>query len=140
MTFYYEPHDGRHHRNMYFPSSAPDRSTLRTGRHQTFMPPWTTSWLSTQPAVESPARMSSTLASHEKAIIEDALRGTSGRVVGPLGSRARLGIPYSTLESMIRTLKINSHASAKTFLKAVLSRISPLSRFRRAASSTEPVR
>jgi transcriptional regulator with GAF, ATPase, and Fis domain len=65
------------------------------------------SWLSTQPAVESRLGISSALASHEKAIIEDALRATGGRVFGPSGAAARLGIPRSTLESKIRTLKIN---------------------------------
>ena len=53
--------------------------------------------------------MSSTLAAHEKAIIEDALRATGGRVFGPSGAAARLGIPRSTLESKIRTLKINKN-------------------------------
>ncbi len=65
------------------------------------------SWLSTQSAVDSRLGMSGTLASHEKALIEDALRATGGRVFGPSGAAARLGIPRSTLESKIRTLKIN---------------------------------
>src|SRR5471032_2304537 len=65
------------------------------------------SWLSTQPAVESRLGISSALASHEKTLIEDALRATGGRVFGPSGAAARLGIPRSTLESKIRTLKIN---------------------------------
>src|SRR5471030_666473 len=65
------------------------------------------SWVSTQPTMESRLGMSSTLASHEKALIEDALRATEGRVFGPSGAAARLGIPRSTLESRIRTLKIN---------------------------------
>jgi len=65
------------------------------------------SWLSTRPAVESRLGMSGALASHEKALIEDALRATEGRVFGPSGAAARLGIPRSTLESKIRALKIN---------------------------------
>jgi formate hydrogenlyase transcriptional activator len=65
------------------------------------------SWLSNKPALESRLGMSSALASHEKALIEDALRATGGRVFGPSGAAARLGIPRSTLESRIRTLKIN---------------------------------
>src|SRR5471032_436518 len=65
------------------------------------------SWLSTRPAVESRVGISGALASHEKALIEDALRATGGRVFGPSGAAARLGIPRSTLESKIRTLKIN---------------------------------
>src|SRR3984893_16629636 len=65
------------------------------------------SWLSTRPAVESRLGMSGALASHEKALIEDALRATGGRVFGPSGAAERLGIPRSTLESKIRSLKIN---------------------------------
>jgi Transcriptional regulator containing PAS, AAA-type ATPase, and DNA-binding domains len=60
------------------------------------------SWLSTAPAVESPHALSSTLAGHEKAIVEDALRASGGRVFGPSGAAARLGIARSTLESKIR--------------------------------------
>src|SRR5216684_3769067 len=65
------------------------------------------SWLSTRPAVENRLGKSGTLASHEKGLIEDALRATGGRVFGPSGAAARLGIPRSTLESKIRTLKIS---------------------------------
>jgi formate hydrogenlyase transcriptional activator len=65
------------------------------------------SWLSTQPGAESRLGMFGALASHQKALIEDALRATEGRVFGPSGAAARLGIPRSTLESKIRTLKIN---------------------------------
>jgi formate hydrogenlyase transcriptional activator len=65
------------------------------------------SWISTRPAVDSRLGMSGALASHEKALIEDALRATGGRVFGPSGAAARLGTPRSTLESKIRTLKIN---------------------------------
>src|ERR1700726_1058643 len=65
------------------------------------------SWLSTRPAVERRLGMSGALASHEKALVEDALRATEGRVFGPSGAAARLGIPRSTLESKIRTLKIS---------------------------------
>ena len=36
-----------------------------------------------------------------------ALRATGGRVFGPSGAAERLGIPRSTLESKIRSLKIN---------------------------------
>ncbi len=64
------------------------------------------SWLSAAPQVESRLGLSSTLAVHEKAIIEDALRACEGRVFGPSGAAARLGIPRSTLESRIRALKI----------------------------------
>jgi transcriptional regulator with GAF, ATPase, and Fis domain len=64
------------------------------------------SWRSAAPQVESQLGLSGTLAVHEKAIIEDALRACGGRVFGPSGAAARLGIPRSTLESKIRALKI----------------------------------
>jgi PAS domain S-box-containing protein len=51
--------------------------------------------------------LSSSLAAHEKAIVEDALRASRGRVFGASGAAARLGIPRSTLESRIRALKID---------------------------------
>ena len=75
------------------------------------------SWLSTKPAIDSRLKLSSSIATHEKAIVEDALRATGGRVFGPSGAAARLGIPRSTLESKIRALKINkSRFRAKTNL------------------------
>jgi transcriptional regulator with GAF, ATPase, and Fis domain len=43
----------------------------------------------------------------EKAAIEAALSATGGRVSGPSGAAAQLGIPASTLESKIRALRIN---------------------------------
>jgi formate hydrogenlyase transcriptional activator len=66
-------------------------------------------WLSTGHAIESRLTLSSSLASHEKAIIEDALRASSGQVFGPSGAAARLGMPRSTLESKIRVLGINKN-------------------------------
>jgi DNA-binding NtrC family response regulator len=66
------------------------------------------SWLSA-PAVESGPGLSSSVADHEKAIIEDALRASGGRVFGPSGAAARLGIARSTLESKIRALGINKN-------------------------------
>jgi PAS domain S-box-containing protein len=67
------------------------------------------SWLSARPAIGRPLALSSTVAKQEKALIEDALRACGGRVYGPAGAAARLGIPRSTLESKIRTLKINKN-------------------------------
>jgi formate hydrogenlyase transcriptional activator len=66
------------------------------------------SWLSTEPETDSSA-LSRTLAGHEKAIIEDALRASGGRVFGPSGAAARLEIPRSTLESKIRSLGIDKN-------------------------------
>ena len=65
------------------------------------------SWLSSSPPVESRLGLSGAVAAHEKAIVEDALRASGGRVFGPSGAAARLGIPRSTLESKIRSLKID---------------------------------
>src|SRR6266567_5476726 len=45
----------------------------------------------------------------QKARIEAVLKETHGRVAGPDGAAARLGMPASTLESRIRALKINKH-------------------------------
>jgi formate hydrogenlyase transcriptional activator len=65
------------------------------------------SWLSGAPRMERPTALSSALAGHETKIIEDALRASRGRVYGPSGAAARLGIARSTLESRIRTLGID---------------------------------
>lgn len=49
------------------------------------------------------------LAALEKARIVAALTESRGRVAGPSGAAARLGIPRSTLESKIRLLQIDKH-------------------------------
>jgi transcriptional regulator with GAF, ATPase, and Fis domain len=49
----------------------------------------------------------STLATQKKDFIEAALTESRGRVSGPFGAAARLGVPSSTLESKIRALKID---------------------------------
>jgi len=45
----------------------------------------------------------------EKEMIEKALAGSSGRVAGATGAAAKLGIPRSTLESRIRSLRIDKN-------------------------------
>jgi formate hydrogenlyase transcriptional activator len=65
------------------------------------------SWLSARPAIEGRLALSGTLAAQEKALIEEALRATGGRVFGPSGAAERLGMPRSTLESKIRALRVN---------------------------------
>ena len=50
-----------------------------------------------------------TLLAQEKEMIEAALKDTGGRVSGPMGAAAKLGIPRSTLESKIRSLEINKN-------------------------------
>jgi formate hydrogenlyase transcriptional activator len=49
----------------------------------------------------------STLATQRKGAIEAALTESRGRVSGPFGAAARLGVPSSTLESKIRALQID---------------------------------
>jgi PAS domain S-box-containing protein len=49
----------------------------------------------------------------EKELIEKALTEAEGRVSGPSGAAAKLGIPPSTLEYKIRLLKINKHQFKK---------------------------
>jgi formate hydrogenlyase transcriptional activator len=68
------------------------------------------SWLSQQPLgrnAESQRHLSEKVAAQEKEIIEAALRESQGRVFGPSGAAAKLGIARSTLESKIRSLKIS---------------------------------
>jgi DNA-binding NtrC family response regulator len=70
------------------------------------------SWLSRQaPAIERDRRpdLFKRLPSQDKEIIEAALSESGGRVYGPSGAAAKLGIPRSTLESKIRSLKINKN-------------------------------
>jgi PAS domain S-box-containing protein len=72
------------------------------------------SWLPGASGGESRLGLFGAMSRHEKEIVEGALRATDGRVAGPSGAAARLGIPRSTLESKIRTLKINkSHFRAQ---------------------------
>jgi transcriptional regulator with GAF, ATPase, and Fis domain len=70
------------------------------------------SWLSRRPTATKQNKEITPfkrLPSQEKAIIEDALRESGGRVSGPLGAAAKLGIPGSTLDSKIRSLKIDKN-------------------------------
>jgi transcriptional regulator with GAF, ATPase, and Fis domain len=68
------------------------------------------SWLSRKPPATEPSQelgLLKRLPSQEKEIIEAALSESGGRVYGPSGAAAKLGIPRSTLEHKIRSLKIN---------------------------------
>jgi len=70
------------------------------------------SWLSQQPPerkAESQLYLSEKVATQEKEIIEASLRECQGRVFGPSGAAAKLGIARSTLESKIQSLKINKN-------------------------------
>jgi formate hydrogenlyase transcriptional activator len=48
----------------------------------------------------------------ERALIEAALTESRGRISGPAGAAARLGIPRQTLESRIKALGVNKHRFA----------------------------
>jgi formate hydrogenlyase transcriptional activator len=53
--------------------------------------------------------LSDKLLAQQKEMIEATLKECEGRVYGPKGAAARLGIPRSTRESKIRSLKINKN-------------------------------
>jgi PAS domain S-box-containing protein len=70
------------------------------------------SWLSRRPLASEPntrPELPRKLAAQEKEMIEAALRECRGRVSGPSGAAAKLGIPGSTLETKIRSLKIDKN-------------------------------
>jgi hypothetical protein len=74
------------------------------------------SWLSGQPLRTSPTsqpefrqRVAERVAAEEKQAIEAALTESRGRVFGPSGAAARLGIARSTLDAKIKTLKIDKN-------------------------------
>jgi PAS domain S-box-containing protein len=60
----------------------------------------------TQPAIQP---LFDRFVTQEQEMIEAALAASGGRVSGPLGAAAKLAIPPSTLESKIRSLKIDKH-------------------------------
>jgi PAS domain S-box-containing protein len=68
------------------------------------------SWLKLESAESRhPREGLSTLSDREVEIIEAALAECQGRVAGPSGAAAKLGIPRSTLESKIRSLGISKY-------------------------------
>jgi PAS domain S-box-containing protein len=69
-------------------------------------------WLSRRPPTTDSERkivLSRKSTFEEKAIIEAVLAETGGQVSGATGAAAKLGIPGSTLESKIKSLKINKN-------------------------------
>jgi transcriptional regulator with GAF, ATPase, and Fis domain len=74
------------------------------------------SWLGQRALASDSAahRLSERLASQEREMIEAALAASNGRVSGPAGAAAKLGIPQSTLDSKIKSLKINKHQFRKS--------------------------
>lgn len=70
------------------------------------------SWLSSRPPAPDPSvqpNFFNRSPAQEKALIEAALTECGGRVYGPSGAAAKLGIPRTTLETKIKSLKINKH-------------------------------
>jgi formate hydrogenlyase transcriptional activator len=73
-------------------------------------------WLSQESCQAQPVGqpLPEMLVSQTKEMIEAALAGSGGRVSGPSGAAARLGMPASTLESKIKSLKINKYLFKKS--------------------------
>ena len=69
------------------------------------------SWLSREPVQPNPPSRppAEKLVDRQKEMIEAALAESKGRVSGPCGAAAKLGIPSSTLESKIKALKVKKH-------------------------------
>jgi PAS domain S-box-containing protein len=70
------------------------------------------SWLPQQFPIAKPKNqieLPRRLEEEEKDMIEEALKASRGRVFGPTGAAAKLGIPRSTLESKIKSLKIDKN-------------------------------
>jgi len=70
------------------------------------------SWLPKQPSLTEPknqTELPGRLLAQEREMIEAALKESRGRIFGPKGAAAKLGIPRSTLESKIRSLKIDKN-------------------------------
>jgi DNA-binding NtrC family response regulator len=68
---------------------------------------WTQHSTTAVPA--TPARLTEALVNRERDMIEAAIMESRGRISGPSGAAVKLGIPRSTLESRIRSLRINKH-------------------------------
>jgi formate hydrogenlyase transcriptional activator len=68
-------------------------------------------WLKREPAKlpHSRVALSGVLLAQEKEAIEQALTQSHGRVSGPTGAAARLGVPTSTLDSKIQRLGIDKY-------------------------------
>jgi len=69
-------------------------------------------WLSS-PALGRPRSVGLTIAleDYEKSMIEKALADSNGKVAGPNGAAAKLGIPRTTLDARIRQLSIKRHTT-----------------------------
>jgi transcriptional regulator with GAF, ATPase, and Fis domain len=84
-----------------------ERSAILCDQEMLHVPPAFTN----DPSASShqPSALDDALDEGESRLIADALERTGGRVSGPGGAAATLGIPASTLESKIRRLKIDKY-------------------------------
>jgi formate hydrogenlyase transcriptional activator len=64
-------------------------------------------WLQTEP--EPRAGLQPSLINQERGLIEAALAETGGRISGPDGAAVRLGVPRTTLEYKIKSLRIDKY-------------------------------
>ena len=64
-------------------------------------------WLSFEPSAEPP--LPQVLVTQERELVEAALAASKGRVSGPSGAAKKLGMPRTTLESRIKSLKIDKN-------------------------------
>jgi formate hydrogenlyase transcriptional activator len=71
------------------------------------------SWLNDQSEESSRKRGFSVLEDHEVEMIEEVLAETHGRISGPSGAAAKLGIPRQTLESKILRLGIDKYGQKR---------------------------
>jgi formate hydrogenlyase transcriptional activator len=71
------------------------------------------SWLKNESENSSPKRGVSVLEDREVEMIEATLAETHGKISGPSGAAAKLGIPRQTLESKIRRLGIDKYAQKR---------------------------
>jgi formate hydrogenlyase transcriptional activator len=74
---------------------------------ETWLPQQPQPFFRTKPEnqIELPRR----LEEQEKNMVEEALKASHGRVFGPAGAAAKLGIPRTTLESKIKSLNIDKN-------------------------------
>jgi len=75
------------------------------------------SWLKRESAASSLDEGLSALADREVEMIEAALAESHGRISGPSGAAAKLGIPRQTLESKIRRLGIDKYGQKRPTAK-----------------------
>ncbi len=68
-------------------------------------------WLKWEPAQNpvQPRMLDGALVRQEKEMIEAALAESQGRISGPAGAAAKLGLPARTLDSKTKRLKINKY-------------------------------